>query len=155
MADFYLCTGKNYIAEQIAELINKYNKWYIIHTTESVLNSMSKYFVHMEGERVVGCAACLYEYPTLSKVLHVCVVPECRKQKIASKLVSMAIKNCVTDNVYMIIREDNVASRRLAVSLGFIEVRARWFKDHNVIYYARRVNEGRNRDYKGNKICCC
>lgn len=138
MAQFCLSVSRENIAGQVADLVNRYNRLYVTHTPYSIMKSKPKYFVHLEGDRVIGCAACLAEYPTLSKIMHVCVHPDRRRSGIAQKLVTQAISACTTENVYATIRENNVASRRLMTKIGFVQVKITPSKDHYIVVYGRR-----------------
>jgi len=130
MAEFYVSVSKEEMATQIAKLINKYNQWYTKYTPEVIYVTPANYFVTLDVNRVIGCSASIKEYPTLSKIMHVCVVPEFRNKGIAKSLVELAIQNCDTDYVYMTIRKDNIPSLRMANSLGFKFIKQDWFKDH-------------------------
>jgi len=138
MADFYVSVGEDVMARQVADMVNRHNKWYTKFSAESLLMAQGRYFVELLGTRVVACAGAVQEYPTLSKIMHVCVLPEFRRQKLASKLAEMAIANCSTEHVYMTVREDNMPSLRMAESLGFSFVRKDWFKNHYTYTLGRR-----------------
>jgi ribosomal protein S18 acetylase RimI-like enzyme len=138
MAEFYVSLSRQEMAAQIADLINRYNRWYTRHTAFGIGVLPARYFVEISDGRVVGCAACQKEYPTLSKIFHICVDPRYRKKGIAEKLTRMAIAACDTEHVYMTIREDNVPSLKLAQKLGFVFVKKHWFKDHYTITVGRR-----------------
>jgi len=130
MAEFYVSVSTQDMATQIANLINKYNQWYTTYTPASISIMPANYFVVLNIDKVIGCSANIKEYPTLSKIMHVCVVPEFRNKGIAKSLVELAIQNCDTDYVYMTIRKDNIPSLRMANSLGFKFIKQDWFKDH-------------------------
>lgn len=130
MAEFYVSVSTGEMAAQIANLINRYNQWYTTYTPATISIMPANYFVTLDLDRVIGCSANIKEYPTLSKIMHVCVVPEYRKKGIAKSLVELSIQNCDTDYVYMTIRKDNVPSLRMANSLGFKFIKQDWFKDH-------------------------
>lgn len=140
MAEFYISMTSQEISNQIADMINRYNRWSKIFSASSIMSTNAKYFVEVERSNVVGCVACLAEYPTLSKIHHVCVLPEYRRLGLGKKLVRIAIEHCDTDYVYMSIREDNEPSIRLAESLGFTYVRQDWVIDHWTKIFGRRTN---------------
>ena len=81
------------------------------------------------------------EYPTLSKIYHICTHPEHRRLGLARKLVNLALDNCETEYAYMTIREDNIPSLNMASSMGFKFVNKAWSKshDHIVIAVGRRT----------------
>jgi ribosomal protein S18 acetylase RimI-like enzyme len=141
MEKFHLAISDGAIASQIAEMLNNYNKWARRFYAGYILNSKANYFVELNGSTVVGCAAYTAEYPTLSQVHHICVLPPYRKRGVARRLTDLAIANCGTDYVYMTVREDNGASLALARSMGFVYVNKRWFRDHwTLILGRRRIN---------------
>ena len=138
MAEFYVSLPEKEIARQVAEMVNRYNGWYTSFSAYSLMRTQGRYFVETYGDKVVACVGTNKEYPTLSKLFHICVLPEYRKRRLASKLVELAIASCDTEHVYMTIREDNVHSLRMAESLGFTFIRSMWFIDHNTHTLARR-----------------
>lgn len=141
MAEFFVSVSEQSMAEQIAGMVNSYNQWYTRFSARALLLMQGRYFVELVGDKVVACAGVVREYPTLSKIMHVCVLPEYRKRKLASKLVNMAAVNCGTDQVYMTIRADNTASLKMAESLGFVYVRKDWFRDHFTFTLGRRSKQ--------------
>lgn len=138
MAEFYVSISEPEIARQIAEMVNRYNGWYTRFSAYSLERTYGRYFAEVYGDKVVACVGAMKEYPTLSKLFHICVLPEFRKRKLASKLVEMAIAHCDTEHVYMTVREDNVPSLRMAESLGFTLIKSVWFIDHYTHTLARR-----------------
>lgn len=140
--NFILTNDQRHIADQIADMLNKHNKLYKVHTWSSIIGSTADYFIEVASSattslKVVGCVALEPEFKTLSKIKHLCVLPECRRMGLAKKLVGTAIANCRTDNVYMTVREDNLASLGLAASMGFVFVNKIWSRDHNIIALGR------------------
>lgn len=114
------------------------------YTPYGVLSSDARYFVELCLGRVAGCAGLVKEYQNLSKIQHICVLPEFRRKGIAKKLVNLAITACETEFVYMTIREDNVSSRAMAEGLGFKFINKVWFRDHFTLMVARpKIYEGR------------
>jgi len=139
MAKFCVSLSDYYIADQIANLINTYNRLYKLHTTESIMSSNTTYLVEILGTEVVGCVGITTESYEISRIHHISVKPEVRKRGIAKKLTCLAITQCQTTNVYMTIRADNYASLALAIELEFIFVNSYWNRDHYVITAARRL----------------
>lgn len=139
MANFYMSLTNINIATQIATLLNTYNLLYKQHSTYTIRNNIANYFVELNQDKVIGCAASVSEYGgALGKIFHICVDYRYRKKGIANKLVKLAIQNCNTDYVYMTIREDNIASSNMAKKLSFIFVNKTWSRDHYVITVGRR-----------------
>ena len=138
MAEFYVSLSNYEMATQVAALVNEYNRWYTMFSAQTLLLSSARYFVEIEGNKVVGCASHTQEFDTLTKVQHICVLPTHRQRGIARKLTELAIVNSDTEYVYMTIREDNVPSRRLAETLDFRYVRKHWFRDHWTLTFGRR-----------------
>lgn len=138
MAEFYVSLSDHEMASQIADMLNRYNRWATRFTAMSLMVTAARYFVELEGSRVVGCASHLHDYPLMSKIQHICVLPQYRGRGIATRLTKMAIVHCDTELVYMTIREDNAASLALARTLGFIFVTKHWFRDHWTLTFGRR-----------------
>ena len=138
MAEFYVSLSTTEIATQVALLINKYNLWNTKYTTNTIYSSPAYYFVELINSQVIGCVSILKICSTLSKIQHICVIPEFRCKGIATKLTDLAIGTCNTDYLYMTIREDNIPSLNLAKTLGFTYIKKHWFKDHYTITVGRR-----------------
>lgn len=138
MAEFYVSLSTIEIATQIASLINKYNLWNTRYTAGKIYASPAYYFVELINSQVIGCASILKMCSTLSKIQHICVVPEHRCSKIATKLTNLAINICDTEYLCMTIREDNIPSLNLAKTLKFKYIRKHWFRDHYTILVGRR-----------------
>lgn len=138
MAEFYVSLSDQAMASQIADMLNRYNRWATRFNAMSLMMTAARYFVELEGSRVVGCASHLQDHTQMSKIQHICVLPQCRGRGIATKLSKMAIMHCDTELVYMTIREDNAASLALARTLGFVFVTKHWFRDHWTLTFGRR-----------------
>ena len=138
MAKFYVSLSTTDMAVQIASLINKYNLWGTKYTANMICNLSASYFVEIVNSRVIGCASILELHPTLSKIQHICVVPEFQCKKIATKLTKLAIEMCSTEYLCMTIREDNKPSLCLAKTLGFKYIKKHWFRDHYTVTVGRR-----------------
>jgi len=139
MAEFYITLPTQNIATQIAELLNLQNKLYVVHNVLTVMKSKAKYFVEVEGDKVVGCSALIKEHPTLSKSYHTSVRPGYQRKGLASKLLKTAMDNCETRYIYGTIRQDNIASIGLVEKLGWQQIRKDWNKDHWVVTMAKKV----------------
>lgn len=141
MAEFYVSLSTIEMATQIAMLINKYNLWSTKYTASMIHASPAYYFVELMGSQVIGCASIFKMEPTLSKIQHICVIPEFQRRKIATRLTSLAIEACETEYMCMTIREDNIPSLNLANTLMFKYVRRHWFRDHFTITVGRRKSQ--------------
>jgi len=138
MAEFYVSASEDDMASQIANMINQYNKWYTKFLASSVKMTNSRYFVELYGKTVAGVASNMRESHDLSKIQHICVLPEYRCKGIAKRLTKLAIEYCDTEFVYMTIREDNAESVALANTLGFRAIKKYWFRDHWTLTFGRR-----------------
>jgi len=138
MSEFFVSIAKDEIARQVANMINQHNRWYTKLSSMALLTTQVNYFVEIYGQQVVACVGAIQEFPSLSKIMHVCVLPEFRRKHLASKLVNIAINNCNTEFVYMTVREDNMSSLAMANSLRFRFIRRDWFRDHFTHTLARR-----------------
>lgn len=129
-------------SSQIASMINKYNRWRRHISTNEILNSGVRYFIvrHTRGD-VIACAGLKTESATLSKIQHVCVLPQFRCAGLASRILGYIKDVCQTD-IYMTIREDNISSLTMAGKNGFYFVNRTWSIDHWVytVYYGRSWN---------------
>ena len=130
MAEFYISLSNIAIANQVANLVNTYNRWYTKFTGTAIMMSPACYFVEIDRDKVVGCSSYLRENKSLSKIQHICTLPNYRGHGIAKKLTKIAMDNSKTEFIYMTIREDNLPSIALATSLGFKMISKVWFVDH-------------------------
>ena len=137
MAEFYVSLSTDEMSMQIAELINTHNQLYKKHTRYSVQNSIAKYFVEVINDRVIGCTALIKEEINLSRNFHTCVRPEFRRKGIARKLKLLAIQNCDTGYIFSTVREDNIPSINMNLSLGYVFVNRIWYRDHYVLTLGR------------------
>ena len=152
MAEFYVSVSEQSMAIQIANMLNQYNKWATKFSAQSLLMTPARYFVELENTTVVGCASHFGEYDTLTRIQHICVLPSHQRMGIAKRLTTLAINHSETEFVYMTIREDNIASLRLATSLGFKYITRHWFRDHWTLTYGRRKNHGGRPEYYASSL---
>ena len=141
MAGFYVSISNYDIATQVAHMINTYNKWYTSFSAQTLIEAQSNYFVEIVNDKVVGCASLTKENYEVSKIQHICVLPLYRGRGIAKKLTNLTINHCDTQFVYMTVREDNIASIKLALSLGFLQIKKHWFRDHWTLTFGRRKED--------------
>jgi ribosomal protein S18 acetylase RimI-like enzyme len=137
MAEFYVSLSTGEMAGQIADLINTHNQLHKKHTAYSILNSAAKYFVEVINDKVIGCTALLKEETNLSRNFHTCVQPEFRRKGIAKKLKLLAIQNCDTGYIFSTVREDNIPSINMNLSLGYVFVNKIWSKNRYVLTLGR------------------
>lgn len=142
MAEFYTSLSNVEMSSQISDMLNLYNKWYTTFTPFSIMATSARYFVEIEGQKIVGCASHIQSYENLSKIQHVCVLPTHRCKGIAKRLTELAISYCNTEYVYMTIREDNMPSLSLAQALNFRYVTKHRFRDHWTLTFGRRQDNG-------------
>lgn len=137
MAEFYITLSESEIATQIAQLLNLHNRLYRNHTTYTVYGSATRYFVELDGTKVIGCVGLTPKEPELSLVHHLCVDPNYRRRGMGKRLLNTAVVNSATRYIYGTIREDNAASLNLVSQIGFVFVKKDWSRDHNIITVGR------------------
>jgi ribosomal protein S18 acetylase RimI-like enzyme len=137
VANFYTTLPAEEIAQQVADLLNKYNKLRVHHSGYSIMNSSADYFAEIYGDRVVGCSAIIRETEEVTKQFHLCVAPEFRRLGVARKLKRRSMSYVKTPYVYVTIREDNPASIALNDSEGFLLIKETRFRNHNVLLLAK------------------
>ena len=142
MAGFFVSLSNTEISRQIADMINKYNKWYISFSATAIFNIPVNYFVEIYGDKVVGCAGVSKSGNTY-KIQHVCVLPEFRGRGIAAKLIKIIVDNHRGD-VYTTVRADNANSLSLFRSAGFKYVRKTWSVDHWTYVLDKRLDRQYN-----------
>ncbi len=139
MAEFFTTLSSEEMAQQIAALLNMQNKLYKHHTARTIMSTATNYFVEVEGGVVIGCSGLIKEFPTLSKNYHTSVHPNYQGMGLGTKLKKTVMANCETQYIYSTIREDNIASLRLASKLGWSYVKKEWSRDHYLITMASIV----------------
>lgn len=108
---------------QIARLLNKYNRLTVQYTPESIYAFRKQYlFVTSPTNQVVGCVRLKKVQWYQGEVLHLCVHPDYRGQKIARNLLEMVEERAKRRGIFLLqctIREENVASLNLFASMGY------------------------------------
>lgn len=122
------------IAEQVAALLNSYNRLTVKHSSNSIMTSPIQYFVELMGQKVIGCVGLRPEL-NMDKVVHLCVDPTIRRTGIGSRLLLTAINNSEKDTIYMHIRDDNVVSRSVAQKVGFTAIAYIPKFNYNILTY--------------------
>lgn len=141
MAEFFVTLSADIISEQIAALLNSHNKLKVLHNKYSIGSSRIKYFIEIEKERVIGCTGLIKENPKVSKSLHTCVSPEFRGKGLGQKLINTAIKNCETKYIYGTVRQDNIASLKMLIKIGFIFIKKDLKSGYYLYTMGRRVED--------------
>lgn len=139
MTGFYLSLSDDQIANQIAMLLNNYNRLTKLHNNNTIKYNKAKYFIELHGDLVIACAGLTQTGLEISKIHHIAVRPEFRKQGLGRKLVTVALNHCVTSHVFMTIRDDNIPSLKLARSLGFSMLNYIWREDHYILIVGRSI----------------
>lgn len=115
---FKLTLSDEFIASQIAILLNNNNNLSKYYNTHSIINSTIEYFVELSGSKVIGCVGLKKELK-MDKIVHLSVDYSMRNTGIGNRLLNAAVLNSLKDTLYMSIRNDNVASINLANKIGF------------------------------------
>lgn len=130
------------IAQQIAGLLNANNKLIVYHTSDTILNSNTTYFVefdHIGREQVViGCIGVDIVSSGIEKIKHMSVSKDFRRRGVARKLLNLVLSNSNAEKILMNIRRDNSPSLNLALSCGFIINNAGWYNNQQVLTVERR-----------------
>lgn len=123
MNDFIVIVNSAVVAEQIANLLNKYNNLNYIYTTKKILQNNVRYLVEqgvVNGtQEVIGCLGFSVINNNSTKIRHICVHENFRRQNIANRLLYSAIQRTTTTNIFMNIRSDNYPSLLLAERNNF------------------------------------
>ena len=131
-------------SDQIASMINKYNGWRHKFHWHDILHNNARYFAVKNESNIVACAGLSNDSPALSKIQHVCVLPQFRGLGIAKGILMHIVTNICSSDVYMTIREDNISSLYMAGKVGFAFERKIWSIDHwiYVVYMERSSSIG-------------
>lgn len=127
------------VASQIATLLNNNNNLYKEHNGYTISNSGCLYIVYMIHTEVVGTTCIQIEEQGLTRNKHTSVDPLFRRRGIGRILVSEAINNCQTRNMYVTIRETNHPSIGLYSSFGFSFVKCYDNNGNKIIVLGRRI----------------
>lgn len=139
MANFYMTLPAEEISRQVAALLNEHNQLRTDHTRYTIMNARGAYFVDIVAGIVAGCQAILRVNDEITKLFHLCVHPDFRRRGIARKLKLAALGHVSTPYVYSTIREDNVASINLSLSLGFSVAKKERVNNHYVLTLGRTM----------------
>ena len=127
------------VADQTAALLNKNNNLYKKHDRYTINNPTDLYIVYISNGNVAGVTCIREEYYQLTRNKHTSVDPTFRRMGIGKKLVTEAMNNCYTKNMYVTIRETNRVSINLYTSLGFTYVKEYDNKGNKIIVFGRRI----------------
>lgn len=139
MANFYMTLPAEEISRQVAALLNTHNQLRTNHNKYTIMNARGAYFVDIVAGIVAGCQAILRINDEITKLFHLCVHPDFRRRGIARKLKLAALSHVSTPYVYSTIREDNIASINLSLSLGFSVAKKELMGDHYVLTLGRTM----------------
>ncbi len=124
MDKFKFIIDEQSVAEQIADLLNTYNKLKVIHTKHTVLANNIIYLVkqkYIEGSpKIIGCVGIDKIDHSMTTLRHLCVDVNQRQTGIGLELLNNALAYVSTKYVQMHIRHDNLPSVHLASKLGFL-----------------------------------
>jgi len=140
MANFYMTLPAEEISRQVAILLNNNNQLRKHHSRYTIMAERGMYFVDIVAGQVIGCQGILQENAQITKLFHLCVHPDWRRRGIARRLKIAALNHITTPYAYVTIREDNIASIRLNMSLGFTLVKKDWVGNHNLLTFGRPMN---------------
>lgn len=148
MEKFTALLDEHKVANQIATLLNSYNKLSKLHTDQSIITSNIKYFIEQrllnKEITVVGCIGVDMLYMNSIFLRHLSIHPLFRKLGIASSLIKKAQKYYYNiSNIYMDIRSDNYASLSLAEKEGFLVVQIKSKTNYNIVTVGK-INDFRN-----------
>ena len=140
MANFYITLPVGEIARQVAKLLNDHNQLRVYHKSHTIMAGAGTYFIEVVDDQVVGCQAILQENDQLTRLYHLCVHPNWRRRGLARKLKLAALSHVTTPYAYVTIREDNIPSINLNMSVGFVFVKKDWAGGHNVLTLGRMMS---------------
>ena len=148
MEKFTELLDEHKVANQIATLLNSYNKLSKLHTDQSIITSNIKYFIEQrllnKEITVVGCIGVDMLYMNSIFLRHLSIHPLFRKLGIASSLIKKVQKYYYNiSNIYMDIRSDNYASLSLAEKEGFLVVQIKSKTNYNIVTVGK-INDFRN-----------
>lgn len=124
---------------QISNMINRHNRWRKVFSPKELMYNKATYIAIMYEKVIIACAGVYRESPTVSKIQHVCVLPEFRRMGAAVSMVNYITNLCHTDYVYMTIRCDNTSSILMALRTGFIYHGRTWSTDHWTLTFVRDI----------------
>lgn len=124
MDKFQILLDKNKVAEQIAALLNTYNRLTKLHTSHSILSSNTHYLIKegvLNNICIIGCLGVDVLTNDSIYLKHLSTHIAFRKQGVATDLIQEAQKIFYRYKyIYMNIRSDNYASLKLAEKEGFL-----------------------------------
>jgi GNAT superfamily N-acetyltransferase len=125
-------------AEQIAILLNKYNKLESFHTASSLLASKVTAYIPVAIGRFILASVAIKRYSIfISEVKHLVVHPLVRGRGVGRALVKLAIKNAETPLLCATIRDNNTNSLRIFEAEGFRKVALLKRDNHKTFFLLR------------------
>ncbi len=91
---------------------------------EEAENEIATYFLAQDGEKIVGYIGC-WNVLNEGNITNIAVLPEYRRQKIASSLLEYAIKNAIAEGLSLLtleVRKSNEPAKNLYEKYGFREL---------------------------------
>lgn len=135
--NFYLGLPHTEIAEQIAGLLNSYNRLAMRRTSPDILQGRIDYVVELHGKMVIGACGLEKQSHSLTEMKHLVVRPDWRGKGVGKYVAQRALSICDTPMVYSTVRADNESSLRLLASLGFQQAGQYPSEGHEVILLVR------------------
>lgn len=135
--NFYLGLPHTEIAEQIAGLLNTYNRLAQRRMAPDILQGRIDYVVELHGKLVIGACGLEKQSHSLSEMKHLVVRPDWRGKGVGKYVAQRALNICDSPMVYSTVRADNESSLRLLASLDFQKAGQYPAEGHEVILLVR------------------
>lgn len=129
--------ARSKIAEQICELVNKYNGWARRFTPASLGATNTVYVVELIGGKVIGVGGMRKLSNAQTEFMHLCVRPEFRRLGIASALSRRRLEILETPVAISHIRSDNIPSVKNSLKSGFVPIKADTRRGYSLLTFAR------------------
>lgn len=132
------------IVGQICELLNRYNGWTRRFTPARLKATNAVYVIELVGSVIAGVGGLKKLNDAQSEFMHLCVRPEFRRLKIASRLSKRRLELLSTPIAISHIRSDNVPSIRNSLKTGFVPIKADLKEGYSLLTFARLKDENSN-----------
>jgi len=127
------------VAAQIAALLNTNNQLLVRYDSSRVFKSRAVYLPVEKLGLVFGVVAVERKGFLITEIKHLVVHPSFRRLGLATHLVNKALGEIKTPVAMATIRQDNMASRSLFKTAGFVEVLVAPVKDHKVVLLLKKT----------------
>ena len=124
---------------QIASLLNEGNQLTVVHTEYSLQNNGVHYCTLSDNKTIVAVAGIIKAEEIASKIKHVVVHPNYRRNGYGAMVVQKAMALCTTPYVYSYVRRDNNRSLILFLKLGFEIIRMETGQIKPIILLGRKT----------------